>query len=127
MNQPRSPHARGFSLLEAMVALVLIGIAILIATSFLDTQARSAARVRAQQVLLRQIESTMEGVRAGVIPLSTRTVASFDPSLEVLDLRTSMVVRTVGPPGLYQVEVTATGTVRGRPVSRSLTTRVWRP
>jgi prepilin-type N-terminal cleavage/methylation domain-containing protein len=122
--------AAGFSLLECLIALLLVGFAILMATALLNTMTTTAARLAAQQELLRNVETVLAGVRAGALPLSSGPIA-VDPGMSsapVSDLRLALDVEPGSLPDLYQVTVHARCSfLQNRPLHRSVTTLVWRP
>src|SRR5205807_988666 len=59
----------GFTVVEALIALVIIGVALLLGMGLLLQQPRVLHRIDAQRQALRAIESTIESLRAGLLPL----------------------------------------------------------
>lgn len=59
----------GFTLIEALFALALIGVALLLGLSLIWQQPRIQKRLAARQQALRAAEAVLEGVRAGTVPL----------------------------------------------------------
>lgn len=118
---------RGASLLEGLIALAILGFAILIAAAFLNTQTIAAERLQAQSELVRQIEAVIEGLRAGTIPLRSSEAPTMLQSNEVEELAVSLQVIPQDPPGLFEITVRAGCRSRHGPLTRSITTLVWRP
>lgn len=122
--------AGGYSLVEALAALTIFGMAILAAAAFLDAQMSAARRLEARADLVRAAEIVLESVRGGVLPLETAEVDfgdEFQP-LSAITVATRVEVDKVNElPGLYQVRVEAKAVVRSREMVVSISTEVWRP
>ena len=130
---PRSRSRRretGYSLVEALAALTIFGLAILVAAGFLDAQMSAARRLEARADLVRAAEILLESVRGGVLPLETAEVdfgEEFQP-LSHITVKTSVeVAERSDLSGLYQVRVVARAIVRSQEMVVSITTQVWRP
>ena len=126
-SQRRSEH--GFSLLEAIAALTIFGLAILVATGFLDVQMTAARRYEARADLVRAAETVLETVRGGVRPMIPGDVDlgdEFQP-LSAITVRTRIEVTPRPVRGLYEVRVEASAMVRSEEMVVSITTQVWRP
>ena len=67
LRKPQAPS--GFSLIEVLVALTLLGIALLLGMDLVLENPRVVRRLDGERQAFRAMESTMEAVRAGVIPL----------------------------------------------------------
>jgi len=129
----QSRAAEGFTLIEALIALVLVGIALLLDLG-LQAQSRELdAQLVTEADLLRRAEAVLESVRAGAHPLTSGAV---DPTLAwptVADPQLSMIllVDVTDVAGLCRVQVR--GQTRGqRAASRrlhdvELETLIWRP
>jgi prepilin-type N-terminal cleavage/methylation domain-containing protein len=126
---PSESGQSGFSLLEALIALVLLGVALLLGMELLLQNPRVVRRLDGERQAFRAMESTLEAVRAGAISLETSddlkgfSTAVGSPSPK--DLAISMQVDSAGLPGLYQVTLRATYTVDQRKVQKELQTLVW--
>ena len=118
----RSGSPRGFSLLETLIALTILGIALLLGMSLLLQQPRVVRRLDAQRRALAELESTMEALRSGAIPLQSARLGPSDTPAVVID-----VSPAEGPPGLYQVSLRAIYLVEGRTLERTLDTLIWSP
>lgn len=121
----RSPASRGFSILELVAALAILGFAILATAAVLTTESHRATRLAARDEAVHALEARLEDLRAGLIPLSS---ASFQvPATSATDLKITLDVAPTSPRDLYRVEATARWKVRGRPAAQRLTTLIWRP
>lgn len=116
--------------MEALAALTIFGIAILVAAGFLDAQMSAARRLQARADLVRAAETLLESVRGGVLPLETAVVDlgdEFQP-LSAITVNTRVdVVERNDLPGLFQVRVVSSAVVRSENMVVSITTQVWRP
>ncbi len=120
---------RGFSLVEAIAALTIFGLAVIVAAGFLDVQMSATRRLEARADLVRAAETVLESVRGGALPLVSGTIDlrdEFQP-LSAITVRIDLVVRPRSIPGLYEVEVRAQAMVRSEDMVVSITTGVWRP
>ena len=123
------PSARGFSLVEAIAALAIFGLAVIVASSFLDVQMSAARRLEARADLVRAAETLLESVRGGVIPLTSGDVDlsdEFQP-MSSIRVRTTLRVTPRPPADLYEVQVEARAMVRSEEMVVSISTMVWRP
>jgi prepilin-type N-terminal cleavage/methylation domain-containing protein len=121
---------RGFSLVETLIALAILGIALLLGLSLLLQQPRIALRLDGERQAYRAIEATLESVRAGLIPLQTAEFQSFVTAAggpAPADLKLSMDVQPAGSPGLYQITLRVRYQVAGFPHEKSVDTLVWQP
>ena len=136
MSLPSFPRRRpgresGFSLIEVLIALVLVGAALLMGMGLALQNPRIVRRLDGERQAFRAMESTLEAVRAGgLIPLKTAELDGFvtavgTPAPE--DLKILMEVEPTDPPGLVQVTLRASYTVEGRKVEKMLRTLVWSP
>lgn len=117
----------GFSLLETVVALALVGVAVLVAAGSLQAHAALASRLVVQEQLVRCAEDVLEQVRGGALPLAP---AAFDqPQVDGTGPRCRVVVGVEpgGVEGLHRLTVTARSGIAGESLSFELTTMVWRP
>jgi prepilin-type N-terminal cleavage/methylation domain-containing protein len=126
---PKSGQS-GFSLLEALVALVLLGVALLLGMELLLQNPRVVRRLDGERQAFRAMESTLEAVRAGAIPLMTSGLGGFSTAVgspAPKDLAISMQVDPTGLPGLFQVTLRATYTADRKKVQKELQSMVWSP
>jgi prepilin-type N-terminal cleavage/methylation domain-containing protein len=120
---------RGFSLVEAIAALTIFGMAIIVAAGFLDVQMSAARRLEARSDLVRAAETVLESVRGGTLPLVTGEVDLSDEflPLSTIRVRTRVSVTSRNPKGLYTVRVEARAMVRTEDMVVTITSQVWRP
>ncbi len=128
---PSRAHQGGFTLLEALVALSLLGVAMLLTLSLMFQEPRVTSRLAAHQQVLRALEETLERVRAGqAVPLGQhligRTPWSLPESSAARDLRI-WSVREEESAGLYRLSLVARYRVGEQWFDRSIETRVWSP
>lgn len=115
----RAGRPNGFTLLEAMVALAILGVALLLGMALVIQLPRDVRRLDAERQAMRAMEATLEAMRAGTLPVKTceptseppcvlsgfitvsDTTAVRDPKIEI------DVVATQTLPGLCQVTLTA--------------------
>ena len=129
VSRPQQNHQQGFSLLEAIAALTIFGIAIIVATGFLDVQMSAARRYEARADLVRAAETVLDSVRGGAREMSTGVVDlgdEFQP-LSAITVRTRIDVTPRSLPGLFEVQVEARAMVRSEEMVVSMTTQMWRP
>ena len=127
---PSKPGQRGFSLLEALIALVLLGVALLMGMELVLQNPRMVRRMDGERQAFRAMESTIESVRAGAIPLQTTDLGLFSTAVGTpapKDLAIFMQVDPTELPGLFQVTLRARYTADQRKVDRELQTMVWSP
>ena len=124
------PHGgeHGYSLVEAVLALTIFGVAVIVAAGFLDVHMNSARRLQARADLVRAAETLIESARGGAIPMMT---GEFD--LEQMETRSSVAIGTrlavtpLSTPGLYELRAEARATVRSQEMVVVIATQVWRP
>lgn len=119
----------GYSLIEAIAALTIFGVAIIVAAGFLDAHMSAARRLEARADLVRAAETLLEGVRGGVTPLTSGAIDlsdDFEP-LSSIRVTTRITVNERSLPGLYEVRVEARAMVRTEEMVVSITTQMWRP
>lgn len=123
----RVGRQRGSSLIEALVALAIVTLVMTIGMSLLAQQSDVTRRLRAHREAMQIVESTLEAVRAGLIPLTSGRlqlpVTSTETDALVLWLEVSP---REAPPGLAEVLVEARYVVGPRTLHRGVRTMVWR-
>ena len=113
---PSPSPQRGSILVESLVALVLLSVALLMGLPLLFGQPGVVRRLDAQRVELGALDSTLEALRTGALPLQSTRYAGTpdDPAVWV-------EVEPWTPAGLYRV------TLRAAASGRQIETLVWRP
>jgi len=129
---PSGPgRPNGFTLIEALVALTLLGVALLLGMQLLIQTPRIIRRIDAERQAFRAIEATLEGVRAGSVDLKEQeltdffTVAGTRPPPD-LHLKVWIDVEPAHLPGLSHLTLTASYSVLGVGHKKQLETLVWR-
>jgi prepilin-type N-terminal cleavage/methylation domain-containing protein len=120
---------RGFTLVEALAALGIFTMAVLVATAYLQAHVVAARRLEVRSALVHASEITIEEIRGGLRPMVS---ANLDRGFELgmgpgITLSTSIKVESGGVSDLYQVVVTSRSAAAGEPMEVSLETMVWRP
>jgi prepilin-type N-terminal cleavage/methylation domain-containing protein len=120
---------RGFTLVEALAALGIFTIAVLIAAAFLQAHVTAARRLEVRSALVHATETSLEEIRGGLRPLATANLDQrggfgLTPGA---DLLTTIKVDSGGVPDLYRVVVTSRSAAAGEPMEISIETMVWRP
>ena len=124
-----APRQRGFSLIEALAAITIFGMAVVVAAGFLDAHMSAARRLEARSDLVRAVETVLESVRGGTLPMVSGDVDltdEFQP-LSSIRVRTTVVVTAKNPQGLFSVQVEARAMVRSEDMAVTIATQVWRP
>jgi type II secretory pathway pseudopilin PulG len=121
---PSPSRQRGSILVESLVALVVLGVALLMGLPLLFAQPGVVRRLDAQRVALAALDSTLEALRTGYFPLETAhsgAGTADDPQVWV------EVEPLPRPAGLYKVDLRAIYKVRGQILEKRIETLVWRP
>ena len=127
---PRSSvHSRGFTLVEALAALAIFAMAVLVATAFLQAHVQAARRLEVRSALVHATEITLEEIRGGLRPMVS---ANLDRGHELglapgVALLTSIQVDGGGVADLFHVVVTSRSAAAGQPMEVVVETMVWRP
>jgi prepilin-type N-terminal cleavage/methylation domain-containing protein len=117
----RASQSSGFTLLEAVVALAILGVALLLGMALVIQLPRDVRRLDAERQAMRAMEATLEGMRAGTLPVETCEPTNNPPCLltdfitlpddptvvRKLKLGIDVLVTPTSRPGLYQVTLTA--------------------
>jgi prepilin-type N-terminal cleavage/methylation domain-containing protein len=135
MNLSRVPpgpgRPSGFTLVEALIALTLLGVALLLGMQLLVETPRIIRRIDAERQAFRALEATLESLRAGG--------GSFKEDQELTGFFTAAGTKELPPdlrvvvhaekahlPGLFHVTLTASYTVLHVAYTKRLETLVWR-
>lgn len=114
---------RGFTLVETVVALLLLMVALLLGLALVLEQPRVVRRLDGQLTALEALETTVEALRVGVLPL----VSTQLPATETRPARFIEVTPDAVRPHLFQVQVRVRYVVLGRSQERRLETLIWSP
>jgi type II secretory pathway pseudopilin PulG len=115
---------RGSILVESLVALVLLSAALLMGLPLLFGQPGVVRRLDAQRTALSALDSTLEALRAGALPLQDARYGAGTPDDPVVWVETEAQTQ---PAGLYRVTLRAIYQVREQTFERRVETLVWRP
>ncbi len=134
LSRRRSPVHGGFSLLETLVALTLMGMVLLFTLSILAHETRIGRTTAAHNEALDILDTVHEAIRAG-LPLAVGSelldwAELYDPPHEATiaeRLTIAVEVRALTPSGLYHVTLIARYAVGPWPFERRLETMIWRP
>ena len=120
---PAAPNLpqRGSILVESLVALVLLSVALLMGLPLLFGQPGAVRRLDAQRTALGALDSTLEAIRAGALPLQNARYGSGTPG------DPAVWVDVDGSAGLYRVTLRAVYKVRDQTFERRIESMVWRP
>jgi prepilin-type N-terminal cleavage/methylation domain-containing protein len=127
---PSKPGQGGFTLIEALIALVLLGVALLLGVELVLQNPRVVRRMDDEQQAFRAMESTLESVRGGVIPLETACLGTYSTAVGTLASKNLKIFMRVDPtdlPGLFQVTLQARYTEDKKKIRKELQTMVWSP
>jgi Tfp pilus assembly protein PilV len=119
-------------LLEALIAVAVIAVGLMLVVALLAHEARLNARAEGQRRALFALEAVLEGVRSGALPLApgTTTFDAPDPPWVRLPRGAVLwldIVPVEALDDLWEVEVTVRYRAGRDMQRRSLVTRVWRP
>ena len=115
---------RGFSLLETMVALALLGLVLLAATGMVLYHPRMVRRLDAERQVYRAVEAKIEAMRGGVSLESTGPKPVFLPG-SARNVTLQVTVTREPQPGLYRVVVDAEYTIYSQRLKKRVETMVW--
>src|SRR5215204_6003250 len=115
---------RGSILVESLVALVLLSVALLMGLPLLFGQPGAVRRLDAQRLAVGALESTLEALRTGALPLQAARYGAGTPDDPVIWIEVEPQTES---PGLYRVVLRAVYEVRDQTFERQVETMVWRP
>lgn len=122
---------KGFSLVEALVALAVLALVLLLGLGVVWQQKSVILRLEAREEADRALSEALETLRSGAEPPASGVVpVASAPAGAGAAEGLTVVVRVSPaepPPGLYRAQVVASYRVAGRHVTRTLETQMWRP
>ena len=122
----RFPAQSGFTLIEALLAATLLTLALLLGLALVLQQRRIVRRLDAQREALHEVETTLESLRAGVLPLMPQRLDLRGPA-DPAGLTLWVIVEPAGyPPGLWEVWISAAWKVDGEMKQSWVDTMIWR-
>lgn len=121
----------GFSLIEALVALALVSVALLMGMAILLRQPRTQQRLDAGGEALRALEASVETLRAvPSLPLESRRLrpgVAYPEGLGAEGLQIWLETAPAdGPEGLWEIQLEARYLVGREPHRKRLETLLWR-
>jgi prepilin-type N-terminal cleavage/methylation domain-containing protein len=126
----RGMERRGFSLLETLIALAILGVAIFSMVGWLARSVSFEERLELHRLAIRELEAQHESMRAG-LPLPGLDGSYLVSPLTDLSGLDSPVIRlTVAPrlpAGLYAVHFEARYRIGGQRFERHVDSLTWRP
>ncbi|MCB1057042.1 MAG: hypothetical protein KDD11_16190 [Acidobacteria bacterium] len=126
MKRARPAAVSGFGLVEALVALTILAITLLLGAAAVGQHLRIVQSLEARRGALLAAEAVAESLRAGAVEVESGSVhwTAVPPPLPPgVDLE--LDVTPIEPPGLAQVQVTASYQVRGDRRKVVLDTMTW--
>jgi prepilin-type N-terminal cleavage/methylation domain-containing protein len=124
----RLPRAGGFSLIEALVALAILALALLLGLGLIFQQKRTILRLQARSEADAALSEALERLRSGSLPPSSGPVPVTVAAEAARDLAVVMLVTPAEPPAdLYLGRLLVRYTVAGEPEARTVETMFWRP
>lgn len=120
----------GFTFVEALISLAILTLALLLGVDAFLQQTRVVQRMESERQAFRALESTMEAVRSGVLPLASTWLEGFTTAVGTpapRDLRIWLQVDPTPTFGLYEVHLQATYKVAGVGQVKNLHSKVYRP
>jgi prepilin-type N-terminal cleavage/methylation domain-containing protein len=133
MSLPRAPagpgRPTGFTLLEVLIALAILGIALLLGLQLLIQTPRVVRRLDAERQAFRALEATLESLRASGGPVENEELSHFFTAAGTpapAALTVSVEVAPASLPGLYHVTLTAHYTVLNVAYQKRVETLFWR-
>ena len=131
LSSPRRPARQsGFTLLEVLIALTILGVAMLLGMGLVLQNPRIVRRTDAERQAFRAMESTLEAVRAGAIPLQASQLDAFVTAVGTPAPKGLSIEMEVSPtelPGLFEVTLSARYRVERQSVVKRLRTMIWSP
>lgn len=107
---PRAGRTHGFTLVEALIALTVLGVALLLGMALVIQLPRDVRRLDAERQAMRAMEASLEAMRAGALPVQNSELTGFITlagAPAARDLGITVAVSPTDRPGLYQVTLTA--------------------
>lgn len=115
-------------MIEALVALAIVALALLLGLGLVFQQKRTLLRLEARAEADAALGEALEWLRAGAWPLASGPVPTTGDADAAGDLAVLVLVTPAEPPAdLYRGRLMARYTVAGRVETRTVETLFWRP
>lgn len=124
---PAPLRQRGSILVESLVAVVLLSVALLMGLPLLFGQPGAVRRLDAQRVALGALDSTLEALRTGALPLQAARYGAGTPDDPMVRVEVEPKTTSAGSAGLFRVTLRAVWQVRDQTFEKQVETLVWRP
>ena len=127
---PDNGADNGFTLIEALVALMVVTMALLLGYSMMIRQPRASERLDAGEEALRAIEASLETIRAGALPLESGFLQpgiAYPLPVRARELMVDLDVTATATPGLYAVSLEARYRVGPSIHRRRVDSLIWAP
>ena len=119
---------RGFSLVEALVALAILALALLLGLGLIFQQKRTILRLEARAEADAALGEALERLRAGSLPPVSGPVPVTVPAGAAEGLVVMVLITPAEPPAdLYRGRLLVRYTVAGDSETRAVETMLWRP
>lgn len=118
----------GYSLVEALAALAILALVLLMGLGLVWQQKRLLVRLEAREAADRALAEALESLRAGVTPPVSGAVPVAVSAGAAEGLEVVVRVTPAAPPeDLYHALLVARYLVAGRTETRAVETQLWRP
>jgi prepilin-type N-terminal cleavage/methylation domain-containing protein len=122
---------RGFTLVEAMVALAVVAVAVVMLAALVGNEPTALRRLEAHRQAWELMGTVIEGLRAGQIDAASGAVdpapwLSDDPVADTLALEL-VSTGVAGLEGLSRVALTVRYHITGRGYEKTIETLLWQP
>lgn len=121
---------RGFTLLETLIALTILGFALISMVGWLAQSATFENRLDLHRVAIRELEAQHEALRAGAVLPGAEGLFALAPITPLDQLEApqlSLKVEPKTPTGLFHVEIEIRYRIAGQKFQRHLEALTWRP
>jgi|GEM_PF-6335001 len=120
----------GFTLVEALVALAVVSVAVVMMAALVGNEPRMLRRLEAHRQAWEVLETVLEGIRAGQVTERSGLIdpapwISSDPVTEVIEVE--IEEHATARTDLVRLVLTARYRVAGRSYQRSVETLRWEP
>lgn len=121
---------RGFTLLETLIALGILGLALVSMVVWLAKSATFERRLDLHRLAIRELEAQHEDLRSGTALPGVGGTFTRAPITDISDLEAPVIRMTVSAPiqaGLYEVDFLVSYRIGNQKFERRLDVLTWRP